>query len=141
MAITFNATIKTKLPARQKLKTWLSAIVCSEKKVIKNLSYNFCSDNELLEINQKFLKHNTYTDIITFDYSAPDHLTGEIYISTERVAENASKLHVPFEDELLRVIAHGLLHLCGYKDKTPQHAKKMRAAENRCIALFSAALQ
>ncbi|MFI5142042.1 MAG: rRNA maturation RNase YbeY, partial [Bacteroidia bacterium] len=78
----------------------------------------------------------TYTDIITFDYCEGGLIIGEIYISTERVTENAKKLKTVFEEELLRVIAHGLLHLCGYKDKTPQHQKKMRSAENRAIKLF-----
>jgi probable rRNA maturation factor len=100
------------------------------------LAYNFCSDEELLQINQGFLKHNTYTDIITFDYCEGDLIVGEIYISVERVAENSQKLKTIFEEELLRVIAHGLLHLCGYKDKKPEHKKKIRSAENRAIKLF-----
>jgi len=136
MAITFSASLKTKTPSKKKLKLWLSAIAVSEKKNIKNLAYNFCSDEELLRINQGFLKHNTYTDIITFDYCEGDFIIGEIYISAERVAENANKLKIQFEEELLRVIAHGLLHLCGYKDKSPEHQKKMRGAENRAIKLF-----
>ena len=137
MAITFSASLKTKTPSKKKLKLWLGSIAISEKKRIKNLAYNFCSDEELLQINQGFLKHNTYTDIITFDYCEKDFIIGEIYISTERVAENADKLKTKFEEELLRVIAHGLLHLCGYKDKSPEHQKKMRSAENRAIKLFN----
>ncbi|HXU28728.1 MAG TPA: rRNA maturation RNase YbeY [Bacteroidia bacterium] len=136
MAITFSASLKTKTPSKKKLKLWLAAIAFSEKRKIKNLAYNFCSDEELLQINQGFLKHNTYTDIITFDYCADGFIVGEIYISVERVAENAEKLKTVFEEELLRVIAHGLLHLCGYKDKKPEHQKKMRSAENRAIKLF-----
>lgn len=136
MAITFSASLKTKTPSKKKLRLWLAAIAVSEKKKIKNLAYNFCSDEELLQINQGFLKHNTYTDIITFDYCEGDIIIGEIYISAERVAENAQKLKTLFEEELLRVIAHGLLHLCGHKDKKPEHIKKMRSAENRAIKLF-----
>jgi probable rRNA maturation factor len=136
MAITFSAPLKTKTPSKKKLKLWLTAIALSEKRKIKNLAYNFCSDEELLQINQGFLKHNTYTDIITFDYCEKDFIIGEIYISTERVAENAEKHKTVFEEELLRVIAHGLLHLCGYKDKSPEHIKKMRSAENRAIKAF-----
>jgi probable rRNA maturation factor len=136
MAITFSASVQTKTPSKKRLKHWLTAIALSEKKKIKNLAYNFCSDEELLQINQGFLKHNTYTDIITFDYREKDFIIGEIYISIERVAENAEKQKVLFEEELLRVIAHGLLHLCGYKDKKPEHQKKMRRAENRAIKLF-----
>jgi rRNA maturation RNase YbeY len=136
MAITFSASVKTKTPSKKKLKLWLAAVAFSEKKKIKNLAYNFCSDEELLQINQQFLKHNTYTDIITFDYCENGFISGEIYISTQRVIENAEKLNIRPSEELLRVIAHGLLHLCGYKDKTPEHVKKMRGAENRAIKLF-----
>jgi rRNA maturation RNase YbeY len=136
MAITFSASVKTKTPSKKKLKLWLAAVALSEKKKIKNLAYNFCSDEELLQINQQFLKHNTYTDIITFDYCENGFIAGEIYISIDRVKENAEKLNLTQEEELLRVIAHGLLHLCGYKDKTPEHIKKMRSAENRAIKLF-----
>ena len=138
MAITFSTSVKTKTPSKKKLKLWLAAVALSEKKKIKNLAYNFCSDEELLQINQQFLKHNTYTDIITFDYCEDNFVAGEIYISPERVVENAKKLNLTQEEELLRVIAHGLLHLCGYKDKTPEHVKKMRSAENRAIKLFKA---
>jgi len=136
MAITFSASVKTKTPSKKKLKHWLVAIALSEKRKIKNLAYNFCSDEELLQINQGFLKHNTYTDIITFDYCENDFIIGEIYISAERVAENAQTHKTEFEEELVRVIAHGLLHLCGYKDKKPEHQKQMRSAENRAIKLF-----
>lgn len=137
MAITFSASVKVKTPSKKKIKEWLHAIASSEKKTIKNLAYTFCSDEELLQMNRQFLKHNTYTDIITFDYCEGDNISGEIYISAERVAENAHTLKTIFEEELLRVLAHGLLHLCGYKDKTPGHQKKMRAAENRAIKQFT----
>src|ERR1700758_2778921 len=123
MAITFSASLKTKTPSKKKLKLWLGSIAISEKKKIKNLAYNFCSDEALLQINQGFLKHNTYTDIITFDYCEDNFIIGEIYISAERVAENAQTHKTTFEEELLRVTAHGLLHLCGYKDKKPEHQK------------------
>ncbi|HEX7413752.1 MAG TPA: rRNA maturation RNase YbeY [Bacteroidia bacterium] len=136
MAITFAVSVKTKTPSKKKLNNWLNTIASLEKKRIKNLSYNFCSDEELLQINQQFLKHNAYTDIISFDYCEKNSICGEIYISTERVAENATQHKVLFEEELLRVLAHGLLHLCGYKDKKPEHQKKMRSAENRSIKLF-----
>ena len=136
MAITFNASVKVKIPPKKVLKIWLNAIASSQKKTIKNLTYNFCSDDDLLQINQQFLKHNTYTDIITFDYCEGNLISGEIYISAERVAENSARLKTILEEELLRVLAHGLLHLCGYKDKTPEHQKKMRAAENLAIKQF-----
>jgi rRNA maturation RNase YbeY len=138
VAISFHTSIKVKTPSKKKLCSWLVSIASSEKKKIKNLAYNFCSDEELLQINQRFLKHDTYTDIITFDYSEGDSISGEIYISIERVVENAIKEKVFFEEELLRVIAHGLLHLCGYKDKSAPHKKAMRLAENKAIKAFKA---
>jgi rRNA maturation RNase YbeY len=138
MAISFSASLKVKTPSKKKLRSWLAAIASSEKKKIKNLVYNFCSDEELLQINQQFLKHNTYTDIITFDYSEKDFISGEIYISIERVEENATKEIVSFEEELIRVIAHGLLHLSGYKDKSAPHKKTMQLAENKAIKAFKA---
>jgi rRNA maturation RNase YbeY len=136
VAISFHASVKVKTPPKKKLRTWLSSIASLEKKKLKALAYNFCSDKKLLQINQQFLKHNTYTDIITFDYSEKNFILGEIYISTERVAENAIKEKVLFEEELIRVIAHGLLHLCGYKDKSAAHKKAMRIAEKKAIKAF-----
>jgi probable rRNA maturation factor len=138
VAISFHASVKVKTPSKKKLRSCLSSIASSEKKKIKNLAYNFCSDDELLQINQRYLNHNTYTDIITFDYSEKEFISGEIYISTERVTENSVKEKVPFEEELIRVIAHGLLHLCGYKDKSTAHIKAMRIAENKAIKAFKA---
>ena len=138
MAISFSASVKVKTPSKKKLRVWLTAIAASEKKKIKALTYNFYSDEELLQINQQFLKHDTYTDIITFDYSEKDSVSGEIYISIERVEENSVKEKVLFEEELLRVVAHGLLHLCGYKDKSAPHKKAMRLAENKAIKAFKA---
>ena len=96
MAITFSASLKTKTPSKKKLKHWLNAIALAEQKKIKNLAYNFCSDEELLRINKGFLKHNTYTDIITFDYCEKDFIIGEIYISGERLSGKAKKLKRKF---------------------------------------------
>ena len=138
MAISFHASVKVKTPPKKKLRIWLCSVASSEKKKIKTLVYNFCSDEELLQINQQFLKHNTYTDIITFDYSEGEFISGEIYISIERITENAIKEKVLFEEELLRVISHGLLHLCGYKDKSTAHKKAMRIAEDKAIKAFKA---
>ena len=138
MAINFHATVKVKTPIKKRLRTWLVDIARSEEKKIRNLVYNFCSDEELLKINQYFLKHNTYTDIITFDYNEKNIISGEIYISVDRVTENAVKESTLFEEELIRVIAHGLLHLCGYKDKSLTDRKAMRLAENKAIRAFRA---
>ncbi len=101
------------------------------------MTYIFCSDEYLLQINREHLKHDFYTDIITFDLSETGRQTiGEIYISIDRVREDAGYLGVTIKEELHRVIFHGALHLCGYKDKTPKHARQMRAAEDRCLAAY-----
>jgi probable rRNA maturation factor len=125
------------LTQRKPLKRFIKDIFRKEKKKLKALTYIFCSDEYLLEINNSHLKHNYYTDIITFDLSErPESITGEIYISTDRVRDNAITLGVTIKEELHRVIFHGALHLCGYKDKTPGDAKKMRVAENRCLSAY-----
>lgn len=136
MAVSFSSTVKIKTPSKTLLKTWVKNIASSEKRKLKSLSFNFRSDEELLQMNKQFLHHNTYTDIITFDYSEEDRLSGEIYISIDRVKENAEKFKTEASNELLRVMAHGVLHLCGYKDKSPLQQKKMRAAENRALKLY-----
>ena len=136
MAIHFSAPFKTKTPSKKKLKEWLLRVAASEGRSIKNLRYTFCSDEALWQLNYDFLKHDTYTDIITFDYSERENVSGEIYISVERITENAQNQKVSFEEELLRVLSHGLLHLCGYKDKKPEEQKKMRRAENKALDLF-----
>lgn len=115
------------------LKQWLKSIALNEGFKIEDLSYIFCTDEYLLNINISFLDHNTYTDIITFDYSAsPDspEIEGEIYISIDRVKENAQNLHQSFDNEISRVLAHGILHLCGYKDKTENEETLMRSKED-----------
>ncbi len=137
MAVRFTSTVKIKTPTKKILKIWVEKIVVSEKRKLKSLSYNFCSDEELFQKNKQFLNHTTYTDIITFDYSEENLLSGEIYISAERVKENSEKFKIAFADELIRVMAHGVLHLCGYKDKSPIQQKQMRAAENRAIKLYN----
>lgn len=136
MAITFSAALKVKTPAKPILKKWLEKIAQSQKRKISSLAYNFVSDEELWKMNKQFLQHDTYTDIITFDYCEENLISGEIYISFDRVKENAEKLKVAPQEELLRVMAHGLLHLCGYKDKSPLQQKQMRAAEERALKLF-----
>lgn len=115
---------------------WLNAVATSEDKTIGNLSYVFCSDDFLLEINQSYLNHDTYTDIITFDYNEDGLLNGEIYISTDRVVENALRFRESETDELHRVMVHGLLHLCGYPDKTDEEKDMMRKLENEKIKMF-----
>lgn len=134
--ITFYSENDFSLRNKKQIEAWLNNVIASEGKKLEELSYVFCSDAYLLNINQKYLDHDTYTDIISFDYSYGNTLIGEIYISTERVQENADQYKVAFKEELLRVLAHGALHLCGYKDKTKDEAAKMRLKENEKIAMF-----
>jgi probable rRNA maturation factor len=122
------------LTRRNALKQFIAKVFKDEKRQLAGLSYIFCSDEYLLNINKTHLKHNYYTDIITFNLSeTPDTITGEIYISTDRVRDNATTLGVTIQEELHRVIFHGALHLCGYKDKTAREEKEIRAAENRLL--------
>lgn len=112
------------------LKEWLEDIIISEGKKLGNINYIFCDDEYLLKINQDFLQHDYYTDIITFDKVRGRSISGEIFISLQRVKENAETLQKTYEEEKRRVIAHGILHLCGYKDKTLEEEKLMREKEN-----------
>jgi probable rRNA maturation factor len=130
----FFVTNNVTLANRTGLKLFVQQIFKAEKKKLTKLNYIFCSDEYLLNINKTHLSHNYYTDIITFDLSeSPTAITGEIYISTDRVRDNAATLGVSIKEELHRVIFHGALHLCGYKDKMPKDEKEMRAAENRLL--------
>lgn len=136
----YELEVKSGLKDKRKLSNFLDALVAKHKKDAgkPQLTYIFCSDDYLLEKNQQFLAHDTLTDIITFDLSEHDkELVGEIYISVERVADNATKFKVPVVDELLRVIFHGALHLCGFKDKKPADKKLMRQKEDECLAAYN----
>lgn len=117
-------------------RVWLLNTIKKENKQLGEVNYIFCDDQHLLHINQTYLKHNTLTDIVTFDYSEKNILSGDIFISIERVKENAKKFNVSFESELRRVMVHGLLHLAGYKDKTKEHKTIMTRKEDHCLALF-----
>ncbi|MEO0045175.1 MAG: Endoribonuclease YbeY [Bacteroidota bacterium] len=115
---------------------WLSKVIISELKNEGEINYIFCDDDYLLELNQQYLEHDTLTDIISFDYSIGNELHGDIFISIERVLENASDFNVSFEDELKRVMVHGILHYCGYKDKSKQDEKLMRDKEEEKMKMF-----
>lgn len=134
--ITFH-TIDVSLQISQsQFKKWLVKVAKSEGKSVGTINYVFCNDSYLLGINQKYLNHDTYTDIITFDNSSVDFISADIYISLERVTENALINNVDFINELLRVVVHGLLHLCGYKDKTDDQRQIMRLKEDEKITMF-----
>jgi probable rRNA maturation factor len=115
---------------------WLSKVIISELKNEGEINYIFCDDDYLLEINQQYLDHDTLTDIISFDYSIGNELQGDIFISIERVRENAQDYSVSFEEELKRVMVHGVLHYCGYKDKSEQDEKLMREKEEEKMKMF-----
>lgn len=134
MAISFsNDGITFNLKRKSELKTWIKLIIEKEKFLLGNLNYVFTSDESLLKINIDYLKHNTYTDIITFNYNEGKKVNGDIFISIDRVKDNAEKFNVSFEEELHRVIIHGVLHLCGYKDKSKVDAALMRKKENQSL--------
>ncbi len=134
--ISFNYENSFVLQNKQSISRWISEVILSEKKEEGDINYIFCDDQYLLEINQQYLNHDTYTDIISFDYSVGKELHGDIFISTERVQENAQEYNETFDNELMRVMVHGILHYCGYKDKTPQDEHEMRAKENEKIKMF-----
>jgi|UniRef100_UPI004048AA43 probable rRNA maturation factor len=133
----FSEDIPFELQNKQRRKRWLKEIANASGFQIKELNYVFCSDEYLYQLNLKYLKHDTYTDIITFDNSEKTgELEGDIFISVDRVRENAKTLHVEETTELTRVLAHGLLHLMGHKDKTKDEASLMRTKEEEAIELY-----
>lgn len=124
------------LDSEKTYKKWLADIAIVHGKLISDLGYVFCSDSFLYQMNKEYLNHDTYTDVITFDYVEDDLIKGEIYISTDRVTENAIEFNVQFDHELKRVMAHGLLHLCGYGDRNSDEIIRMRELENNALKMF-----
>lgn len=121
----------------QKIKRWIRSIIEAEGFKLKEINYIFCSDEYLHKINLEYLDHDTLTDIITFDNSdEEDKIEGDIFVSIERVKDNANDLGVSFEEEIKRVLAHGVLHLCGYFDETDEQEAEMRDKENHYLATF-----
>lgn len=135
--VRFNyADIKSIPLAKKEVKLFVSNIFKQEGKALQQIDYIFCSDEYLLNINKTFLQHDYYTDIITFDLSEKEGTIGEIYISSDRVKDNSITLGILFSDEMLRVIFHGALHLCGYKDKKKSEITLMREKEDYYLRLF-----
>lgn len=127
------------LPEKERRSAWIQQVITNEGYELAELTYIFCSDEYLLGINQEYLDHDTYTDIVTFDNSEEEKLIeGDIFISVDRVKENAEGLGVTFEEELNRVMVHGVLHLLGYKDKTEEQSVQMRQMEDTCLSLWDA---
>lgn len=116
-----------------KAAAWLEETANSENKETGDCNIIFCSDDYLLDINKKYLDHHNYTDIVTFDYSEDNTIAGDLFISTDRIAENAKSFDVPFDQELHRVMVHGILHLCGYGDATDEEKKLMRSKEDNYL--------
>jgi probable rRNA maturation factor len=134
--IDFNYETDFELSDEARYANWISEVITSEGKKEGEISYIFCDDNYLLEINQQHLDHDTLTDIISFDYTVGNEISGDIFISVERVKDNASDFNVPFDEELLRVMSHGVLHYCGYKDKGEDNEVLMRSKEDEKIGMF-----
>ncbi|GAB3039944.1 rRNA maturation RNase YbeY [Spirosoma pulveris] len=131
----FNEDVPYKLPQKQAIRQWLKQQAEAEGYSVGDLNYMFCSDEHVLQVNRDYLQHDYYTDIITFDMSEEEgKIEGDVFISVERVVDNAGKLAVPADQEMRRVLAHGLLHLCGYGDKTDEEAARMRQKEDEWIS-------
>lgn len=134
--INFFSETEFSLSEKSIFSEWLSRIILSENKEVGEINYVFCDDEYLHKLNVEYLNHDTLTDIISFESTEGDLLSGDIFISVERVKENADTFGVPFAEELKRVIAHGILHFCGYKDKSESDAALMRQKEEEKIAMF-----
>ena len=124
------------LEDQEKYISWIVNVIISESKKVGEISYIFCDDQYLLGLNKEYLDHDTFTDIISFDFSVGKIVQGDIFISIERVKENSVLFNVSFAEELRRVIIHGILHLCGYGDKTPEESELMRNKEDEKMELF-----
>ena len=132
----FEETAKKPKLRYRLISKWLKGIIAQHSKKLGDISYIFCDDRYLLEINSEYLDHKYYTDIITFDYVEGNSISGDIFISTERVADNSSKFSVNLEDEFLRVISHGILHLLKYNDSNEEEKEFMRKVESDCISQY-----
>ena len=128
--IYYHSECDFQLKDDESITKWIKNVINAENKELAEINYIFCDDQYLLKKNQEYLKHDTFTDIITFDYTEQNRINADIFISIERVKENAITFAVPFDNELRRVIIHGVLHLMGYKDKSKEDAEKMRNKEN-----------
>jgi probable rRNA maturation factor len=134
--IQFNYLTDFKLDNEQKIQDWISSCIDNYGFTAGELNYIFCNDDYLLKLNEEFLKHDTLTDIISFDYTLDKLISGDIFISIERVTENAQKFNQTFDNELNRVLIHGILHYLGFKDKLKEDKLKMSAEEDKCLKLL-----
>ena len=133
--ISFHSLLKFVLTFEAEISKWIEFVIDQEQKELGEIAYVFCTDDYLLKKNIKYLKHNTLTDIISFDYSLGNVVSGDIFISVDRVAENSKDLNIEFNEELQRIVIHGILHLCGYKDKSESEKTIMSAREDYYLSL------
>ena len=134
--VNYNYESDFELANETEISEWLSKVILSENKSEGEINFIFCDDEYLLQINNQFLKHDTLTDIISFDYSIGNELSGDIFISIERVTDNAKDFNTSFTEELNRVIVHGVLHYCGYKDKTNEEERLIRITEDEKLKML-----
>ena len=138
MAITYH-TEDVKMPQIKKRETseWIKAVAATYNKLVGDVAYIFCSDEKILEVNKQYLQHDYYTDIITFDYTVGDRISGDLFISLDTVKTNAEQFADSYEEELNRTIIHGILHLCGIDDKGPGEREIMEKAEDSALTLLN----
>lgn len=137
MAISFQSQISDfKIAEKKKITEWILLVAYLENKPVYDINYVFSDDEFLLNLNKQFLHHNTYTDILTFDYSSEKGISAEIYISVDRIKENAMRFKAAFDEEFRRVVIHGILHCIGYRDKTIRDRFLMRKKEDKYLQLF-----
>jgi len=143
MAITYHTenVPLPKLLKKRLINQWIKGIASIHNKRAKNIQYIFCNNAQILELNRQFLKHDFFTDVITFDYSENDRLNADIYISLDMVTNNAGIYNTPFYEELYRVMIHGILHLCGFKDKTVKEKKQMKKEENQALEILCSKIE
>jgi rRNA maturation RNase YbeY len=134
--INFNYESEFTLENEEAIATWLSAVIASENKTEGEINYIFCDDEYLHKINVEYLNHDTLTDIISFDYTMGNEIGGDIFVSVERVLDNSKDYNTSFDEELKRVLVHGVLHYCGYKDKTEADGTLMRSKEDEKLTMF-----
>lgn len=138
MAINYQAEdIKEPAIKKRAISAWIKKVAKIYNREIGDISYIFCSDAKILDVNKQYLNHDYYTDVITFDYSENNTISGDIFISLDTVKTNAEKFATDPDEELKRVIIHGVLHLCGLKDKSEEDSKNMTQCENQALAIYS----
>lgn len=137
MSIVFD-TEGVEMPSLDEIKIneWISKVVSSHDRKLGELAYIFCSDEKILEVNNEYLQHDYYTDIITFDYTEEDTISGDMFISLDTVKSNSEQFNTDYSEELLRVIIHGVLHLCGFADASEEEESKMRELEDKALRLI-----